>query len=122
MSRGGARSGAGAPLVPDQKKKKSVTITFRPDHIEFMRGQRKGWSAKFFEKCLDLEIKRMSGKARLKNVLTGDIVNVHATTDSVDSSYGLECWVDDDGNSYGQCQFGAPFGFEFEGEDNGEEI
>ena len=51
-------------------------------------------------------------KANLRNILTGDIVSVHSSTDSPDSSYGLECWVDDDGNSYGQCQFGAPFGFE----------
>lgn len=51
-------------------------------------------------------------KANLRSLLTGDIVPVHSTTDSPDSSYGLECWVDDDGNSYGQCQFGAPIGFE----------
>lgn len=51
-------------------------------------------------------------KAKLKNLLTGETVDVHSTTDSVDSSYGFECWVDDDNNSYGQCQFGAPFGFE----------
>ena len=30
---------------------------------------------------------------------------------TIDSSYGLQCWEDDDGNSYGQIQFGAPFGF-----------
>jgi hypothetical protein len=51
-------------------------------------------------------------KAKLRNLLTDEVINVHATTDSPDSSYGLECWVDDDGNSYGQIQFGAPFGFE----------
>lgn len=51
-------------------------------------------------------------QARLRNVLTGKVVAVHSTTDSPDSSYGLECWVDRQGNSYGQCQFGAPFGFE----------
>ena len=51
-------------------------------------------------------------KAKLKNLLTGEVVDVHSTTDSVDSSYGFECWVDDNGQSYGQCQFGAPFGFE----------
>ena len=51
-------------------------------------------------------------KAKLKNLLTGEIIDVYSTTDSVDSSYGLECWVDGKGNSYGQCQFGAPTGFE----------
>ncbi len=51
-------------------------------------------------------------KAKIKNLLTGEIIDVHSTTDSVDSSYGLECWVDKKGNSYGQCQFGAPLGFE----------
>jgi len=51
-------------------------------------------------------------KAKLKNIMTDEIIAVHSTTDSPDSSYGLECWVDDEGNSYGQCQFGAPLGFE----------
>lgn len=51
-------------------------------------------------------------KGKLKNLLSGKIINVRATTDSIDSSYGMECWVDKDGNSYGQVQFGAPFGFE----------
>ena len=51
-------------------------------------------------------------KAKLRSLLTGEVIDVHSTTDSPDSSYGLECWVDDDGNSYGQCQFGVPFGFE----------
>ena len=62
--------------------------------------------------------------ATLRNLLTGEIIVVHATSDSVDSSYGLECWVDGDGNSYGQCQFGVPFGFEFinNNDDNREEI
>lgn len=52
-------------------------------------------------------------KATFRNVLTGETVNVHSTTDSPDSSYGFECWVgDDNSESYGQCQFGVPFGFE----------
>ena len=51
-------------------------------------------------------------KVKLKNIMTSEIINVHSATDSPDSSYGLECWVADDGQSYGQCQFGAPFGFE----------
>ena len=51
-------------------------------------------------------------KAKLRNVMAGEIIDVFSTTDSPDSSYGLECWVDADGNSYGQCQFGAPLGFE----------
>ncbi len=51
-------------------------------------------------------------KGRLRNLMTGEVIEVHATTDSPDSSYGLLAWVDDAGNSYGQVQFGAPFGFE----------
>lgn len=50
-------------------------------------------------------------KAKLENLTTGEIVEVHSTTDSPDSSYGLECWVDAQGRSYGQCQFMAPFGY-----------
>jgi len=49
---------------------------------------------------------------KLRNILTGEIIDVHATTDSPDSSYGLKCWVDNNGVSYGQCQFSAPFAFE----------
>ena len=51
-------------------------------------------------------------KAKIRNILTDEIINVHSTTDSPDSSYGLKCWVDDNNNSYGQVQFGIPFGFE----------
>lgn len=51
-------------------------------------------------------------RAKLRNIITGKIVKVHATADSIDSSYGMLCWVDDEGRSYGQCQFGAPLGFE----------
>jgi hypothetical protein len=50
-------------------------------------------------------------KAKLKNLLTDKSVSVRSTTDSPDSSYGLECWVDSKGISYGQIQFGAPLGF-----------
>ena len=50
-------------------------------------------------------------KAKIKNLMNGEIIEVYSTTDSPDSSYGLECWMDNEGNSYGQCQFGAPFGF-----------
>lgn len=49
--------------------------------------------------------------AKIQNLLTGDVIQVHATTESPDSSYGLPAWVDDENNSYGQVQFGAPFGF-----------
>ena len=51
--------------------------------------------------------------AYLRSILTGEIIRVHPSTDSPDSSYGFECWVDDGGQSFGQCQFGAPLGFEF---------
>ena len=61
-------------------------------------------------------------KAKLRNLLTGEIIDVHSTTDSPDSSYGLECWVDEDGNSYGQCQFGVPLGFKLIEITNEEEV
>lgn len=48
---------------------------------------------------------------KLQNLLTDEVIDVHATTDSPDSSYGFLCWVDKDGSSYGQIQFFAPFGF-----------
>jgi len=50
--------------------------------------------------------------ARLRNLFSGEVVDVFATTDSPDSSYGFECWVDGNGQGYGQIQFGAPLGFE----------
>ncbi len=52
-------------------------------------------------------------QAKLRNLITNEIIDVHSTAGSADSSYGQECWVDDDGNFYGQCQFGAPAGFDF---------
>lgn len=51
-------------------------------------------------------------KGILRNLLTGEEIEVHATTYSVDSPYGFECWFDTRGTSYGQVQFGAPFGFQ----------
>ena len=56
-------------------------------------------------------------KVILRNLLTGERIEVHPSTDSPDSSYGLPAWVDEQGQSYGQVQFGAPFGFEIEFED-----
>lgn len=50
--------------------------------------------------------------AKLKNLFTNQIIGVHATTDSPDSSYGIPCWVDDKGNSYGQVPYNPPLGFE----------
>lgn len=51
-------------------------------------------------------------KAKLKNIQTGEIIKVHATTDSPDSSYGIPCWVDTEDNSYGQVPYSPPPGFE----------
>ena len=48
---------------------------------------------------------------KLQNLFTKDEVFVFPSTESPDSSYGFECWIDEQGNSYGQCQFGIPFGF-----------
>jgi hypothetical protein len=42
----------------------------------------------------------------LINLLTGEIItDCTTTTDSPDSSYGIPCVVDKEGNSYGQLPF-----------------
>lgn len=38
--------------------------------------------------------------AKLKNIVNGEEVKVHATTEHPDSSYGKAVWVDDDNNAY----------------------
>ncbi len=48
----------------------------------------------------------------LKNLITGEEIKVHPSTDHPDSSYGQPVWVDDNGNAYGLCDMGAPLGFE----------
>lgn len=40
--------------------------------------------------------------AKIKNLLTGDIIFAHSTTEHPASSYGKEIWVDDDMNAIGQ--------------------
>lgn len=47
-------------------------------------------------------------KATLTEVLTGKSVEVHATTDHPDSSYGKAVWVDDDNNAYCQADVQNP--------------
>lgn len=51
-------------------------------------------------------------KAKIKNIITDEIIEVHTTIDHVDSSYKYAVWVDDENNSYGQCKLGPPIGFE----------
>lgn len=45
--------------------------------------------------------------AKLINRATGQSVQVHATTDHVDSHYGLPVWVDDGDIAY--CQVGLEY-------------
>lgn len=47
--------------------------------------------------------------AKIKNNITGQIINVHATTSHSASSYGQAVWVDDDDNAYYQCNLPNPF-------------
>lgn len=39
-------------------------------------------------------------RARIRNMVTGVEVRVHATIDHPDSSYGQPVWVDDDNYAY----------------------
>lgn len=53
---------------------------------------------------------------KLKNELTGEIIDVEMSTETSASSYGIPCWVDKNGNVYGQCwlvkdELIAPLGF-----------
>jgi len=51
--------------------------------------------------------------AKLKNLMTGEVIEVHSTTNHPASSYGIEVWVTPDGEAIGQV--GMPLlGFEFE--------
>lgn len=50
-------------------------------------------------------------QATLRNIVTGEEVKVHATTDHPDSSYGIAVWVDDDNNAY--CEVDAIIGNPF---------
>jgi hypothetical protein len=43
--------------------------------------------------------------AKIKNLLNGQIVEVHKSTEHSSSSYGQPVWVDDEGNDYGQVGF-----------------
>jgi len=45
MARGGARDGAGAPLVPENKKKKSITLTLDQSDIEWIKSQKRKGAA-----------------------------------------------------------------------------
>lgn len=46
---------------------------------------------------------------KLKNVVTGMVVEVTATTNHPASSYGKEVWVDKDNNAYCQVGMESPF-------------
>lgn len=48
-------------------------------------------------------------KATLINNMTGERINVHATTEHPNSSYGQPVWVDDDNNAYMQVGVQNPF-------------
>lgn len=63
-------------------------------------------------------------KAVLKNLVTGETIPVHATTDHPDSHYGRPVWVDDNGTAYAEVGVPTPFYAVVEGsitESDGEE-
>lgn len=47
-------------------------------------------------------------KAVIKNMMTGETINVTATTDHPDSSYGQAVWVDEQGTAYFQIGMANP--------------
>ncbi len=49
---------------------------------------------------------------KVRNILTGEIIELTRTKEHPDSSYGKDVWVDKNNVSYGQCIFGIPFGYE----------
>jgi len=49
--------------------------------------------------------KKYTAKIKLIN---GKTIKVHSTTDSPDSSYGIQCWIDYRGKSYGQITYNHP--------------
>lgn len=53
---GGKRKGAGRPLKPD--KKIPYATKLRPDQVAWLRAQKRGWAAQFFERVIDLAMKR----------------------------------------------------------------
>jgi predicted transcriptional regulator len=57
-------------------------------------------------------MKKHKDSMKIKNMITGKVINVWPSTDHPDSSYGMPQWVDKDGNSYGQCDlWEVPFGY-----------
>ena len=46
--------------------------------------------------------------ARIRNIMTGQVVEVHSTTEHPDSSYGKPVWVDSEGIAYFQCDMPNP--------------
>ncbi|HEY9124730.1 MAG TPA: hypothetical protein VIO15_10350 [Bacteroidales bacterium] len=55
-------------------------------------------------------------KRKIRNLMTGQVIEVWPSTEHPNSSYGIPVWVDSDNNDYGQV-VGAvlplAFGFEF---------
>jgi len=49
-------------------------------------------------------------KAEIENIITGETVKVHATTEHSMSSYGQKVWIDSDGECYG---IASPDGLSF---------
>lgn len=57
------------------------------------------------------KIKEESGGAmiaRVRNIITGEVVDVRSTTEHPDSSYGNPVWVDADNVAYGQVDLPMP--------------
>jgi len=73
MGRGGTRKGAGAPQLPDNKKKQSLTIRLRPDQIEFIKTQKRGWASSFIEKNIQRVIDMKFDEKVNANTVFGNV-------------------------------------------------
>lgn len=58
---------------------------------------------------------------KIKNMVTGEVINVVATTNHPDSHYGKAVWVDEDNVAYMEVDFKIPNPFYEVIEDSGKE-
>jgi hypothetical protein len=50
--RGGKRKGAGAPTLPENKKRQSLTVRLLPHQIEWIKSKKRGFATSFVEDAI----------------------------------------------------------------------